>query len=123
VSSLALVRTPPAHLARQVIAHHGRSFSLASKLLPARARDDAAILYAWCRRADDAVDGGGADRGVLARLADELDDAYAGRAREPLLEAFGAVARRAGSRGATRPRCSPAWPWTWRARATPCSMT
>jgi phytoene synthase len=41
---------------RAVIAHHSKSFALASRLLPAEGRDDASIVYAWCRRADDAVD-------------------------------------------------------------------
>ena len=33
-----------------------KSFAFAARLLPARCRDDAAVLYAWCRRADDAID-------------------------------------------------------------------
>jgi phytoene synthase len=40
------------------LALHSKSFSLAGKLLPREARGDAAVLYAWCRRADDAVDTG-----------------------------------------------------------------
>ena len=32
------------------------SFSWAARLMPARVRDDATLLYAWCRRCDDAVD-------------------------------------------------------------------
>lgn len=39
-----------------VLAHHGRSFSLASHFLPRSARGDAAVLYAFCRLADDLVD-------------------------------------------------------------------
>lgn len=39
-----------------VLAHHGRSFSFASTFLPASARGDAAVLYAFCRLADDLVD-------------------------------------------------------------------
>lgn len=43
-------------LARNSIAHHGKSFAWASKLLPADVRDAACVLYAWCRRVDDLVD-------------------------------------------------------------------
>lgn len=39
-----------------VLAQHGRSFSLASTFLPREARGDAAVLYAFCRLADDLVD-------------------------------------------------------------------
>ena len=62
-----------------------------ARLLPARCRDDAAVLYAWCRRGDDAID----------RAPDRRS---APRARGP-------PARRAGRRlhaGRRRPiRC---WP-------------
>jgi phytoene synthase len=42
--------------ARATIAHHSKSFALASRLLPAAIADDAVVLYAYCRRADDAID-------------------------------------------------------------------
>lgn len=95
MSTLALTPVTPAQLAREVIAHHSKSFALASTLLPPRARDDATVLYAWCRRADDAVDtcAVGDPAAVLARLADELAAAYDGSAQDPLLAAFGGVAR------------------------------
>lgn len=93
MSSPALVAARPAHLARAVIAHHSRSFALASRLLPKQARDDAAVLYAWCRRADDAVDTPSADPDVLATLSGELDLAYTGAAEDLLLAAFGEVVR------------------------------
>lgn len=78
--------------ARTTIAHHSKSFALASKLLGPRLRDQTAIVYTWCRRADDAVDEGH-DPHAIARLSSELDDAYADRARDPVLAAFGAVVR------------------------------
>lgn len=56
---------------RAVIAHHSRSFALASTLLGTRARDHAAALYAWCRSADDAID-----------LATDADGAHAALAAE-----------------------------------------
>jgi hypothetical protein len=39
-----------------ILARGSKSFAIAGKLLPAACRDDAAVVYAWCRRADDAVD-------------------------------------------------------------------
>lgn len=80
-------------LARASIATHSKSFALASRVLPPASRDPVAVLYAWCRRADDAVDlapPGGAGP-ALARLRAELDDAYAGRAVDPVLAAMGAL--------------------------------
>jgi phytoene desaturase len=96
MTSTALVARGPASIARATIAQRSRSFALASALLGRRARDRAAIVYTWCRRADDAVDtaGPGADHGpTLARLRRELDDAYAGTATDPVLAVFGEVAR------------------------------
>lgn len=42
--------------ADEVIQQHSRSFSIASRLLPASVRDSVCHLYAWCRAADDCVD-------------------------------------------------------------------
>ena len=52
-----LTNQPANALARRILAHHSKSFAFAGRLLPAWCRDDAAALYAWCRRCDDAVDG------------------------------------------------------------------
>ena len=41
---------------REVLDRHARSFSWAATLLPADRHDDAAMLYAFCRGVDDAVD-------------------------------------------------------------------
>lgn len=51
---------------------HARTFSLASKLLPAEKRRAAYGLYAFCRVADDLVDQ--ADHGNLAALRVQLDE-------------------------------------------------
>lgn len=96
--SNALVIAPPAQLARATIAHHSKSFALASRLLGARVRDQTSIVYTWCRRADDAIDERGAASPeelapILATLASDLDRAYAGTASDPMLAAFGEVAR------------------------------
>jgi len=42
--------------ARESIRRHSRSFSFASRLLPAAKRSDVERLYAWCRWCDDGVD-------------------------------------------------------------------
>lgn len=42
--------------ARESIQRHSRSFSFASRLLPADKRADVERLYAWCRWCDDGVD-------------------------------------------------------------------
>jgi phytoene synthase len=63
-------------LAQRILRRHARSFSWAARLMPARPRAHATLLYAWCRRCDDAVDLAGdpeAARGALQRLRAELD--------------------------------------------------
>jgi phytoene synthase len=85
-------------IAQSVLSHKSKSFALAAKLLPKAARDDAAILYAYCRRADDAVDEEGDARAradAVERLARELSAIYAGDAlADPLLTAFQDLVRR-----------------------------
>lgn len=66
--------------AQGVLARSGRTFHLASRLLPAGMREDAAELYLFCRRMDDLADEGGPDGGerirrVIAALeSDPLSD-------------------------------------------------
>ncbi|MDX2223233.1 MAG: phytoene/squalene synthase family protein, partial [Rhodospirillaceae bacterium] len=63
---------------RALIRTGSKSFFTASLLLPAALRDDAYVLYAFCRLSDDAVD---VDRGAeaaVARLRARLDAVYAG---------------------------------------------
>ncbi len=55
------------------------SFHAASRLLPARVRDPALVLYAFCRLADDAVDEGIRPAQAVLHLQERLDRAYAGR--------------------------------------------
>src|SRR5690606_32679239 len=78
--------------ASAVLARRSRSFALAGRLLPPAARTRAVVLYAWCRRVDDAVDDAppGARAGAVTRLAAEVDALYAGRppADDPLGAAF-----------------------------------
>jgi phytoene synthase len=77
--------------ARAIIRKHSKSFALASLLLGRGAGNDAAGLYAYCRRADDAVDLVPAEQAprAVAQLRAELDDVYAGRGlSEPTLVEF-----------------------------------
>lgn len=86
-------------LARSSIVEHSKSFSLASKLLPLDVRDAARVVYAWCRRADDAVDQVPAaqQHEALRRLTAELDAVYeASEPSDPLSAAFQRVVRQTG---------------------------
>jgi phytoene synthase len=73
--------------ARAVIAAKSKSFALASRLLPRKAEARAVVLYAWCRRADDAVDLARPSQRVaaVAALEAELDAIAAGRPSDALL--------------------------------------
>lgn len=77
--STASERRPAEHVSAS-IHRHSKSFALASLLLPARARSTTHAVYAWCRRADDAVDEAPPERrsDELLRLMAELESIYAG---------------------------------------------
>lgn len=78
---------------RAAIREGSLSFHAASRLLPARVRDPALALYAFCRLADDAVDDEAADKaGAVLSLRDRLDLVYAGKPRNAAADrAFAAV--------------------------------
>ncbi|WP_374300318.1 phytoene/squalene synthase family protein [Paracoccus sp. (in: a-proteobacteria)] len=65
--------------ARQSIAVGSKSFAMASRFLPAGMHEDCVMLYAWCRHADDVIDGQeagfatGAAHDPTARLAELRD--------------------------------------------------
>jgi 15-cis-phytoene synthase len=61
---------------RALLRGGSKSFDAAAKLLPRAVRDPAIALYAFCREADDAIDGGTAN---LDWLRERLALAYAGR--------------------------------------------
>lgn len=91
-TALAPLRDGDLAACRAILAAGSRSFAAASRLLPGRARDPVAAMYAFCRVADDAVDeaptggAGAAVEGLTARL----DAIYAGRpAPDPVDRAFG----------------------------------
>lgn len=84
--------------AQQTLRRHARSFSWAARLMPSRPRQDATLLYAWCRRCDDAVDLAGDPaiaRAAVQRLRAELDD-VCGEAplEDPVLQGLRDVLRR-----------------------------
>ena len=75
---------------RALLADGSRTFLAASRVLPRRVRDPATALYAFCRVADDLVDGSdpSALRSVLDALARRLDAIYAvGAAHDRSLDA------------------------------------
>ncbi len=78
--------------AYDTLAKGSKSFAFASRLLPARARPAAAVLYAWCRRVDDAVDLAPDVPSAKAALEREralLEEVYgAGELSDPLLVAL-----------------------------------
>ena len=83
--------------ARAVIAKQSKSFALASRLLSRECGDEVAVLYAYCRRADDEVDlappAEQAER--VERLYSELTSIYAGEPQsQPLLAEFQALVKR-----------------------------
>lgn len=60
---------------REILGTGSKSFSYASKFLPTSARDDAAVIYTFCRFADDAADDADspeASRDALHQLRSEL---------------------------------------------------
>ncbi|MDJ0975238.1 MAG: phytoene/squalene synthase family protein [Planctomycetota bacterium] len=84
-----------------VLQKHARTFSLASRFLSEATADHAAAVYAWCRRADDAIDLAPRSEhaAALASLRAELDLVY-GEATldDPVLGGFQAVVRERGIR-------------------------
>ena len=63
----------------KTLKENSKSFSFASRLFRSEQRDDTAVLYAWCRRADDAVDEVPPEEAAnaLRQLQVELEGIYA----------------------------------------------
>jgi phytoene synthase len=79
---------------RAVLAHKARTFSFAGRFLPPAVRDDAALVYAFCRLVDDTADEA-EDPGAAARALDRLGAELRGGApARPLVAAFRDVAAR-----------------------------
>lgn len=82
--------TPAAVMARA----RGENFPVASRVLPRPISERLLAIYGFARLADELGDTVGGDRlAALAWLEQELDRAYAGRARHPLLVRLQAVLR------------------------------
>lgn len=84
-------------LGRASIQRHSKSFALAARLLPERVRNDASVVYAWCRQADDAVDEtqGASQRQALECSRRGLMAVYGGaELDDPLLAALRDVIER-----------------------------
>lgn len=73
---------------RETLRRHARSFRLASLFLPGASRDDAALVYAYCRELDDAVD--------EAPTEDAARNRVALAEQGPVARAFREVAERRG---------------------------
>jgi phytoene synthase len=70
----------------RLMAGGSKSFFAASRVLPARVRAPAVALYAFCRVADDAIDGSREPHAALADLRRRLDAVYAGRPQAHLAD-------------------------------------
>lgn len=92
--------------ARESITRGSRSFAMASKLFDRETRERVWLLYAWCRRCDDLIDGqdhGGPLGGTfdadvrLSTIRTLTDMAFAGTpSGDPAFDALGVVARECG---------------------------
>src|SRR5207248_3667404 len=85
---------------RRINAHYGRTFFLATRLLPARARPAAHTLYGFARMADELVDNPspGSDPATeLGRVAAMVDVVFdGGTPDDPVLVALSDTVRRYG---------------------------
>jgi len=99
-----LVREPPAapptleeafRFSAQLARRHYENFSLASLLVPRRLRKHIFSLYGFFRTTDDLGDEAQGDRlSLLDRWEEELEAAFRGGARHPVMVALGETARR-----------------------------
>ncbi|MCZ0961226.1 phytoene/squalene synthase family protein [Paracoccus benzoatiresistens] len=85
--------------ARQSIAVGSKSFALASRFLPRGMHEDCVMLYAWCRHADDVIDGqeAGFATGPVtdpaARLAELRDLTHRALQGQPTAPVYAGLAR------------------------------
>ncbi len=81
---------------RALLARKARSFSLATAFLPRATQDDVAVLYGFCRIADDLADDA-ADGTEAARALERLEAELLGRAApRPIVAGLRMLARRHG---------------------------
>lgn len=90
---------------RESIEAGSKSFALASRVLPPRIRDDASMLYAWCRYCDDVIDGQEMGHGQLEdyrtgqserleKLKAQTVEALMGEATDPVFQGLAHVMAR-----------------------------
>lgn len=79
---------------RDVLSTHARSFRWASKFLPAEGRDDAAVVYAFCRLVDDTADEADSEERALVELNILEEEVTGERDARPIVTAFLDVAAR-----------------------------
>ena len=79
---------------RILVRADAENFVVASRLLPRRAREALVAVYGFARLADEVGDAARGDRlALLDALEDELDQAFGGTPRHPLLERLAPVLR------------------------------
>ena len=102
---MALSDEALAQQGRESIKVGSKSFALASLVLPPRIRDDASMLYSWCRYCDDVIDGQEMGHGQIedyregqAERLEELRrltrEALTGEATDPIFQGFASVMER-----------------------------
>jgi len=83
---------------RAVASRHYENFTVATRLVPPRLRQDLANVYAFARWADDLGDESSSPAEAAAALTDwraELEACFAGRPRHPVFVALAGTVRRA----------------------------
>lgn len=82
---------------RQLLRRGSKSFAAAARLLPGAVRDQATVVYAFCRVADDRIDTAGtAPQQALGELDRRLTQIYAGQpADDPVDRALAVVVQQA----------------------------
>jgi phytoene synthase len=79
---------------RAVLSKHARSFKWASRFLAPEQRDDAAVVYAFCRLVDDTADEAADDERAAIQLGLLRDELLGKSPARPLVSEFLAVADR-----------------------------
>ena len=96
---------PQAPAAAAVLSRaRGENFSVASRVLPAPAREGLMAIYGFARLVDDIGDEAPGDRLALLDWAErELDSVYEGEPAHPLMRRLQPVVRRTWSQAPTEP--------------------
>lgn len=90
-----MTQSTDAAAAAASLKRNGKTFWLASLLLPAQTAADATQVYAFCRKMDDLADEGGGME-AAQRLAEVRTELRTGRSNDPVVRAFLQLAERCG---------------------------